>query len=76
MQDGYRWIWSVGCEPTTVAKTVPADNSSSANDQYEVVSPEQQAREKAERARCPGFKSGEPDMAAIALRLIVLTCAM
>lgn len=72
IQQGYDWVWSVGCEKPTVASApaAPVENAKPANDttppQFEVV-------DAPPPSPCHGFKSGEPDMTAIALRLIAAT---
>ncbi|HMB82525.1 MAG TPA: hypothetical protein VKI40_00595 [Terriglobales bacterium] len=71
-QEGYDWVWSVGCEAPTTNRsaTAPVENAKPANDtsppQYEVV-------DAPPPSPCHGFKVGEPDMMAISLRLLAVT---
>jgi hypothetical protein len=71
VQEGYDWVWSVGCEQPTAASTTPApvENTKPASDtppKFEVV-------DAPPPSPCHGFKWGEPDIATIALRLVAAT---
>jgi len=71
IQQGYDWVWSVGCEPPTTASatTAPVENTKPASEappKFEVV-------DAPPPSPCHGFKWGEPDIAAIALRLVAAT---
>jgi hypothetical protein len=71
MQQGYDWVWAVGCEKPTAAKidlsagieeAKPGDPAP----KFEVV-------DAPLPSPCHGFKEGGPDITAIALRLLAST---
>jgi hypothetical protein len=73
MQQGYDWVWSVGCEPATAAsgkvdlsagieEAKPGDSAP----KFEVV-------DAPPPSPCHGFKVGGLDMTAIGLRLLAAT---
>ncbi len=74
VQQGYDWIWSVGCEKPTAANapagfTEPVENTGPASKtepRFEVV-------DAPPPSPCHGFKNGGPDVSAIALRLFAAT---
>jgi hypothetical protein len=71
VQQGYDWVWAVGCDPPTAAKVdLSAGNEKAKSGdtvpKFEVVA-------APPPSPCHGFKWGEPDIAAIALRLVAVT---
>jgi hypothetical protein len=71
VQQGYDWVWSVGCEPPTTAKV---DLSAGIEESKPGdPAPEFKVVDAPPASPCHGFKWGEPDIAAIALRLVAAT---
>jgi len=73
VQQGYDWIWAVGCEPPIIASQKP-DLPAEIGDAKPIdPAPNFEVVDRPPPSPCHGFKSGGPDVAAVALRLLAVT---